>query len=353
MKTRLFIFSLISLLLVLGGCSSNMVLPQATGWVYEVVVVMDQKVWDGEGGAALTAELESDIPGLPQPEAALKLTKVTPEVFDGMLRYAKNIMRVNVNPASYTKVSLRYETNAWAQNQVVLTLNAPDQASIVQYLNEKKGVLVEFFTKAEMDRVFTTLEKTYSSLVMEKVQAKFDVKLNVPAEMTFYKDTTDFFWTSNNANTGRVDFIVYSFPYVDPETFTVNYLVNKRDSVLREHIPGSFPNSYLATELRWGLDYQPITHLGKYGGVMRGLWKTVGDMMGGPFVSLTRVDEVNNKIIVAECFVFAPEMEKRNLIRRGEACLYTLRLPGEFDIPVSESLTSKGKDLLNNKVDGE
>lgn len=348
MKTRLFIFSLLSLLIVLGGCTSSFVMPQATGWVYEVVVVADQKVWDGEAGEALIAEMEADIPGLPQPEEALKLTKVTPEVFDGMLRYAKNIVQVKVDPNSYTKVSLRHEINLWAQNQVMLTITAPDQASVVQYLKDRQGVVVEFFTKAEMDRVFTTLEKTYSSLVMEKVQAKFDVRLNVPAEMTFYKDTTDFFWVSNNANTGRVDFIVYSFPYVDPQTFTVNYLVNKRDSVLRENLPGSFPNSYLATELRWGVDYKPMTHLGKYGGVMRGLWKTVGDMMGGPFVSLTKVDEVNNKIIVVESFVFAPEMEKRNLMRRGEACLYTLRLPGEFDIPVSESFTSKGKDQLNN-----
>lgn len=353
MKTRLFVFSIFSLLLVLSSCSSNMVLPQATGWVYEVVVVADQKVWDGEAGEALIAELEADIPGLPQPEAALKLTKVTPDVFDGLLRYAKNIIQVKVDPTSYTKVSLRHETNLWAQNQVMLTLSAPDQASVVQYLKDRQGVIVDFFTKAEMDRVFTTLEKTYSSLVMEKVQTKFDIRLNVPAEMTFYKDTTDFFWTSNNANTGRVDFIVYSFPYVDPQTFTVNYLINKRDSVLRENLPGSFPNSYLATELRFGIDYQPMTHLGKYGGVMRGLWKTVGDMMGGPFVSLTRVDEVNNKIVVVESFVFAPEMEKRNLMRRGEACLYTLRLPGEFDIPVSESLTSKGKDLLKKEVDGE
>lgn len=353
MKTRCLILNLLSLLLVLGGCSSNVGLPQATGWPYEVIVVMKQKHWDGEVGSAVIAELESNIPGLPQPEAALKLTKVTPQVFDGILYYGKNIMQVNIDSSTFTKVSLKQEANVWAQNQVVLTINAPDEASLIQYLKEKRGILVEFFTKAEMNRVFTLLEKTHSNFVMEKVQEKFDIKLNLPGEMTFYKDTTDFFWTSNNANTARLDFIVYSFPYVDPETFTVNYLVTKRDSVLRENIPGSFPNSYMATELRAGIDYRPITHLGNYAGLMRGLWKTVGDMMGGPFVSLTRVDEVNNRIVVVECFVFAPEMEKRNIIRRGEACLYTLRLPGEFDIPVTESLTTKSKDELKKKVDGE
>ena len=64
---------------------------------------------------------------------------------------------------------------------------------------------------------------------------------------------------------------------------------------------------------------------------MRGLWRVEGDMMGGPFVSLARLDEQNNRVIVAEGFVYAPETEKRNYIRRIEAALYTLRLPGELE----------------------
>lgn len=353
MKVHLFIVQLLSLILLLTGCNSGgLVLPQGTGWPYEAVVVMDQKYWNNEVGEALLNELQAPIFGLPQPEPSLKLTKVTPDVFDGILHYAKNIMLVNINASLYTKVSLKHEINRWAQNQVVLTINAPDKESIIQYLIDRKGILVDYFTRAEMERAFKNLEKNYSSMVMEKLQAKFDIRLNVPGEMTFYRDTTDFFWTSNNANSGRTDVIVYSFPYTDAQTFTLNYLVNKRDSVLRENLPGAYPNSYMATELRAGLDYKPISHLGKYAGVMRGLWKMVGDMMGGPFVSLTRLDEVNKRVIVVESFVFAPETEKRNLMRRGESFLYTLRLPGEFNIPVTKSLTTD-QEQLKNKEDGE
>ena len=66
---------------------------------------------------------------------------------------------------------------------------------------------------------------------------------------------------------------------------------------------------------------------------MRGLWKMVGDMMGGPFVSHARLDEKNQRVVVAEGFVYAPETDKRNFIRRIEAALYTLRLPGEYEAP--------------------
>ena len=94
----------------------------------------------------------------------------------------------------------------------------------------------------------------------------------------------------------------------------------------------------MATESRFGVEYTPITVNGKYCGVLRGLWKMVGDMMGGPFVSHVRLDEKNNRVVVAEGFVFAPETDKRNFIRRIEAALYTLRLPGEFDKSVEEKL---------------
>ena len=58
----------------------------------------------------------------------------------------------------------------------------------------------------------------------------------------------------------------------------------------------------------------------------RGLWEMTGDAMGGPFVSQSRVDSVNNRVIVTEAFVYAPSKMKRSMIRRLEASLYTLRM---------------------------
>ena len=52
-------------------------------------------------------------------------------------------------------------------------------------------------------------------MVMDNLKSDLNVMLNAPANFTYYKDTTDFFWSSNNANTGRMDLIVYTFPYTD------------------------------------------------------------------------------------------------------------------------------------------
>ena len=93
------------------------------------------------------------------------------------------------------------------------------------------------------------------------------------------------------------------------------------------NLPGAFPDSYMATERRAALSYEPITLDNQYCGVLRGLWKMVGDKMGGPFVSHAFLDAKGQRVIVMEGLVFAPETTKRNLIRKIEAALYTVHIP--------------------------
>jgi hypothetical protein len=44
------------------------------------------------------------------------------------------------------------------------------------------------------------------------------------------------------------------------------------------------------------------------------------------------VDEVNGKIIVAEAFVYAPSTDKRKMMRKLEAALFSLKLPADRQI---------------------
>ena len=334
MKKQSLLLGLCLLLAVaFGSCNFGSVLTQATGFAYEVVVTMDEADWNSAGGKAVKSSLEYPVPFLPQAEPSLKLTYCAPKDFDGLMTYVRNILIVDINSQIYTKVSLGMEENRWARGQVVLTMKAPDSDAIATYLEEHPRVLSNFFTRAELARAINLLQETYSSVVMNVLKEKHELMLNAPENMKSYMDTTDFFWATNDAASGRIDLVVYTFPYTDKNTFTVDYLVAKRDSFMKMHIPGSFPGSYMTTETRFQLmpEYEPIELNGKYCGMMRGLWRTEGDMMGGPFVSLTRLDEKNNRVVVAEGFVYAPETDKRNFLRRIEAALYTLRLPDEMN----------------------
>ncbi|MDL2265909.1 DUF4837 family protein [Parabacteroides sp. OttesenSCG-928-G21] len=330
MKAYNLIGSLFILFVALTSCNSSPVGVKATGLAYEVVVSMDANYWESDLGQAVKDDLLSSVPALPQAEPSTRITYATPKDFNGLLTYVRNIVIVRINPSMYTKAALTYEYDRWSNGQVVIYLNAPDTDMAITYLKENERVMADFIEDVEKKRAADYFESNYSLVVHDNVKNKFNAVLKVPSEMTSSKDETGFFWASNNANTGRIDVVVYDFPYTDSNTFTVDYLVAKRDSVMKNNMPGSFPNSYMTTDTKYAtVSYTPITLNGKYCGVMRGLWRMQGDMMGGPFVSHVRLDEINNRVVVVEGFVYAPETEKRNFIRRIEAALYTLRIPGD------------------------
>ena len=64
---------------------------------------------------------------------------------------------------------------------------------------------------------------------------------------------------------------------------------------------------------------------GKYAMESRGLWRTEGDLLGGPFVSYTIYDDDKGLIITLDAFTLAPEIDKRNLLFEEEAILKSFR----------------------------
>jgi hypothetical protein len=352
MKTyfKIPILCLIILSVVLASCNSSgggFSITKASGLPYEIVVSMGKASWTAEAGEAIKADLESYIPGLPQPESAFRIMYSDPKDFRGILTYVRNILIVDINDKMYTNVALKYENDRWASGQVVLTMNAPDSQSIVDFMTQHPNEISKFFNRIETGRAAENLEKSTNRFVNDSLKRKLNVMVNVPADLqTIVRTSRNFFWATNDAKRGRTDLIVYTFPYTDAKTFTDEYLVAKRDSVLKQNVEGVHPDSYMTTETKYSDPvYTAISDRGKYCGVLRGLWKMVGDMMGGPFVSHIRLDEENHRVVVIEGFVYAPETNKRNYIRKMEASLFTLRLPGEFDEPVTETLKTNKREI--------
>jgi len=156
----------------------------------------------------------------------------------------------------------------------------------------------------------------------------FDCDVWIPQELSNYKVGKDFLWASTNRASADMNFVIYSYPYTDRNTFTKEFFVHKRDSVMKANIPGEREGMYMATDSMF-VDVKNIMVKGEYAQEARGLWEMEGDMMGGPFVSHARVDRANGRVIVAEAFIYSPDKMKRNLMRQMEASLYTLRLPNE------------------------
>lgn len=308
------------------GKKKRLLMPNASGLPYEMLVVMGDEQWERPLGRAVFNVLDTDVPGLPQSERSFRITRVAPSGFNSnMFRIMRNVIKVDIQNI-YTQPKLKFARNVYAYPQMVMTLQAPDEASLAQYVEDNAQSILDFFTKAEMNREIENLREEHNLEVSRLAKEILGVDVWVPWTINKFKRGEDFLWASTNTGKKDMSIVLYSYPYTDKNTFTLDYFLNKRDSVMKVNIPGGPEGSYMSTQ-RDFVYVEDATVQGKYAQVARGLWRVKGDRMGGPFVSHSRVDEVNGRVIVAEAFIYAPESLKRDLMRRMEAALYTLQLP--------------------------
>ena len=310
----------------------KILMPNASGLPYEMLVVMDDEQWERPVGRALYNVLDTDVPGLPQSERSFRITRVKPSGMNSnMFRIMRNIIKVDIQKSVYTQPKFKFSRDVYSHPQMVMTLQAPDEASLAKYIEDNAQSIIDFFTKSEFNREISNLREQHNPMISNLAKEMFDVDVWVPFEVDNYKKGKDFLWASTNTGKKDMSLVIYSYPYTDINTFTLDYFLNKRDSVMKANIPGGPKGSYMTTQ-RDFVTVKDATVHGKYAQVARGLWRVQGDRMGGPFVSHSRVDEVNGRVIVAEAFVYAPETLKRDLIRRMEAALYTVKLPQEPEV---------------------
>ena len=304
----------------------SLMMPNASGLPYEMLVVMDDAQWDRPLGRAVFNVLDSDVPGLPQSERSFRISRVEPSGFNSnMFKIMRNVIKVDIQNI-YTQPKFKFARNVYSYPQMIMTLQAPDEESLTDYINNNQQSIIDFFTKAEMNREIENLREKHNPEVSRLAKEILGVDIWVPWEINKFKKGKDFLWASTNVGKKDMNLVLYSYPYTDRNTFTLDYFLQKRDSVMKANIPGGSEDSYMTTNHNY-VYVEDGTVRGKYAQIARGLWRIQGDRMGGPFVSHSRVDEANGRVIVAEAFIYAPESLKRDLLRRMEAALHTLQLP--------------------------
>lgn len=318
----------LGLVMTLASCRGKLMTPTSSGRPYEVMVVVDDKLWQRPAGRALFDVLDTDIPGLPQPERSFHISQTDPKRFNQVLNIFRSIIVVEIDKTQYTQTKMRYARDVYARPQVVLTIQSPSEEEFATYVTKHTQVIIDFLVKMEMNRLINDLEEKHSPVVSQLAGEIFGCEFWAPNEIKSYKKGQNFFWTSSDGSSSLVNICMYSYPYEGPHTFHKAYVLAKRDSVMKVNIPGAKPTMYMATDTLC-TEVKPIVVKGQYAMEIRGLWQMENDGMGGPFVSHSRVDTLNNRVVVVEGFVYAPEKMKRGLIRRLEGSLYTLCLPDE------------------------
>ena len=362
---------LITTLLVGCGKGTGRTLTSATGSVYECLVVINEAPLTQEqlnevAKLSLVNEASSytkpiattydlvdaimaaDMPCMPQVEPYFRLTNVSMSHFDDMFKPTRNILFIDINPQKYTQLKTKVSKNYWSKPQAVCRIQSPSQEEFVAYWLEHGKEIREWFVEQEIQRQ-TKFYRASTNKEARAILQKQGYDMLIPEDYIVLMDTVlagattyslrqpivlenevRVLWCCNNKGSMRRDIIVYSYPYTDANTFTSDFLNEKRDAVLSRIVKGSVEGAYMGTEYKvMPPQMQRVSvkdSLQAY--EVRGLWKILnGEAMGGPYVSHTRLDQVNARVVTAETFLYAAGQKKRTALRQAEAILYTLTLP--------------------------
>ena len=341
MKTKLFV--LLSIVLLLVSCNKGgSSLPSVSGSKYEILVVMDEAQWKMTPGRSIVALLDQDMECLPQGEAVTKILHCQQADFTDMLKPARNILLTDIS-GKYTRPRVIYTINKWAQPQSVVVVQAPNDSIFTTTIKNYGENILKFFLRTERERQVEFNKSNVNANAKAEIEKQFGIQIDIQQGMNRSVKRKDFYWITNDNPNIREDIVIYSYPYTDKKTFTKEFLLAKRDSVMKANIPGEIVGSYMGTEYKYSTPvFREITVNGGYAAELRGLWKIKnGGAMGGPFYSQTRLDEVNKRVITIEGFVFAPGAKKRNPIRQLEAVVYSAKLPQEINVLKEISVVAK------------
>jgi len=326
------LIAILILSIALFSCDGNsgnqeLLLPGSNGRQNEMLVVVNYQDWEGKIGTALKNVLHSDVLGLPLPEPQFTTQSIDPKNFTGTLQYNRNILRVKVKDST----ALIIKHNVSARPQIYMTIQGPNQESIVDLIKKNENKIIRAFKDSDIKAMQKRFDKQAHNNAF-KLFAAQGISLSVPTDYYVVKDEDNFIefrkdFTSGPYNfTGGMHVIAYTLPLEVPFSNIKDSLISIRDNIGEKHLKGLSENSYIITEERYTPHVFDAELAGNKAYRTQGKWLLKNGAEAGPFINYTVEDKANKRLIVVEGLVYAPPLSKRDMMFEVEAIVRSLKI---------------------------
>ena len=297
----------------------------STGGPREIVAVVDNDLYNDSIKKILFDELSPVQYGLPQEETETKLYVITATNFNNL--YQNHHSLVFVQKADST-ASVSTNKDVYSAPQNLVRLKVKDHVELRSLLDKKSDEILTLFHDSDIK----TLQDKSAKIAHTKLKGieTMGIHLSVP---NYYRPVTvdsNFVWLLKDVKKGKhlgtVNILVYKYQNTDDENIDPLTL---RDDITKKYVQGEMADSYMKIEKSV---YYPMSEETDLNGLFaietRGLWRTEGDFMGGPFINYTIYDDQTNTIYGVDGFVYFPSMDKAHYIFELESILKTFSLIG-------------------------
>lgn len=301
--------------------------PASKGLPSELLLVVDKDLWHTDLADTLDIITKGDVPGLMQHEDYFRTVRVYAEDYrrNYTTMHSKLYVRRNT---SLKSACIGVSRDVSAVPQIEVTVEGPDVEGLRALLSRSGGYLRDVIGDFQIGMRQNALRHRFSRKVRDDLHEVLGMTMYAPAGIVATKKGLDFLWGGSNLNERDLNVVVYAYPWDGGDVLNVEGFVRKRDSVMMANIPGGGPDQWMETVCEAGkpvvtsrirtVDGRPVQEV-------RGLWQMRNAALGGPFVSIVRVDSAQGRVVAAEGFVYSPGTDKRDLVRQVEAAIRTLK----------------------------
>ncbi|MBN1821338.1 MAG: DUF4837 family protein [Prolixibacteraceae bacterium] len=313
-----------------GENTSQGISKSITGRPGEMVIVITKDDWESAPGKLLQETLGQPQLSLPQEEPIFNLVDIPHNAFDNIFKTTRNIITTKIS-TTVEESGVFFKDNVWARPQATVTINAKNAEQFQELVNENSGKIISYFLKAERSRLQATYKNIHDKAMLKNLQDKFGITMYCQPGFKKAVETDDFIWFRYDTPEITQGIFVYEIKYNSDSIFSPEYLLYKRNLFLKHNVAGPTEGSYMSTNMLIDPVFNIFEHNGNYTAEMRGLWRTENDFMGGPYIEIAELDASNQRVIVAEGFVYAPSKDKRNLLRQMEAMIYSMKFDNQAE----------------------
>lgn len=328
MRHSTILLTLASLLIFTGCRVDSTAEPKTTiGSDYQVMVICDDDIWNGDLAMAVCDLLESDIPGLVRPEGYFNIAKqVDPQSATDMDKRYGIVFKVELSAAS-TEPKYSVVSNIYARPQIILTLTAADAEQAVSYIYSHADELREVMNESERNEAIKAASGKPAKQLMDDFAKNTGHTMLIPYSFSKANPADEelTWYIRDYANKAQYIF-AFTTDYdpevsIEDESATIANAINhKFNTISSKGADGSYmqisPYREVVADVL-DINGTPMLEL-------RGCWEVENDYMGGSFTAYTIFDSETSRATVVIFAIYAPEDTQRNLMRELECLIYTL-----------------------------
>ena len=305
-----------------NGTKSKRVLSSSSGNINSLSVVADNNLWASRIGDEIRDVFSAEVIGLPQQEPLFTMRQIPPMVFTDFATKNRTVLKIERDSFADTKIL----KNVYATPQTVVVISGNSAKEIVDEIKKNAERIISTFKSTEIKEQQRRMGK---SLFEDKsIENALGLTINMSSAYRIAKQDENFFWLRRDIKNGDANLMIYqtSLDAVSDGENAINDIIKMRDSIGNIHIPGPIEGSYMITEEAYTPFLNTTIIDNKPAFETKSTWEVKDAFMAGPFVNYAVKDEVNNRLIVLEGFVFAPSTAKRDYIFELEAIIRSLKI---------------------------